>query len=104
MGLLRRAHWAASNYRAANRSTQARAAAHPTVVVARKAPEGSVLGALLRLLIVLQLAGFVLADAWPDRSGASAAIAHRICATRPTPSACAPDGRPWEPIRDLLFR
>ena len=52
-------------------------------------------------LLVFQIG---LAIVWPQsaRDKAAADIAHSICAQRPQPEECGPNGHPWDPIKRLV--
>jgi hypothetical protein len=59
---------------------------------------------VIRLLIALVLLTVVLNECWPmsAREQAAASAAHAICARRPQPDVCRPNGHPSDLIKPAV--
>lgn len=59
---------------------------------------------LLKVVVWLIVLTIALDIFWPQsaRDKAAAGIAHSICAQRPQPEECGPNGHPWDPIKRLV--
>ena len=59
----------------------------------------------LKVVIWLVALTILLDIFWPQsaRDRAAVGIAHSICAQRPQPEECGPNGHPYDPLKRLLF-
>jgi hypothetical protein len=59
---------------------------------------------VIRVVLLLILATVGLDVAWPQsaRDAAARQIAASICASKPRPAACAPDGRPGDVLKPFI--